>query len=180
MPNKDGYYQKYYEDNKDDINDKRRKRYESDDDYRKRVLKHSQTYRDKKRGRPKVRMPRINQVKTCQAGDGGEVQLFSVGAFATFVQRSVQSISHWEKQGLLPPTPFRDTRGHRLYTRSMIEAVRDEVGGKRRLFPADPEMSDRIMAAWVESGVPVGTEGDLDYVLAKTRTPAPEPEQQEE
>ena len=169
MPNKEGYYQKYYEDNKDDINDKRRRRYESDEDYRSRVLKHSQTYRDKKRKEPGVRMPRYSQVKEYDTGDGGTIHLFSVGAFATFVQRSVQSISHWEKQGLIPKTPFRDSRGHRLYTRTMIESVKEEIGSKRRLFPADPEMATRVHAAWVDSGIPVGIEGDLDYVLAKTR-----------
>lgn len=176
MPNKPGYFAEYYEGNKNDINEKRRRKYADDPEYRDRVLKASRDYRDRQRKEPRVRMPRFQKPTTHRAGDGSEVQLFSVGAFAAYLSRSVQAINHWEKSGILPKTPYRNGRGFRCYTKAMMEIVRDQVGGKRRLFPVDPDMHEKIKAAWESQGVPVdceaaGKKRQMEKALAETTAP---------
>jgi DNA-binding transcriptional regulator YiaG len=161
----ESYFRRYYNENKDDINEKRRTRYQN----KERSLAASKRYRDKRRKQGRVRVTRLSAARVYATGDGGKIHLYSVGVFATFVGRSSQSLSHWEKRGIMPDTPFRDSRGYRLYSRGMMEIVKREVGSKRRLFPVDPEMHQRILDSWEKLGVPVGVEGDLEYVLAKTR-----------
>lgn len=177
MANKPGYFEAYYEENKDEIAQKRKERYENDPQYREKVLKASRDYRARQRqGRRRVRMPRFQKPKIRETGDGGKIRLYSVGAFAASISRSVQAINHWEKIGILPRTPYRDGRGFRHYTTRMMESVQDQVGTKRRLFPVDPDMYDNICAAWEAGGVPVGLEaGDrknqMQLALAETTLP---------
>lgn len=165
------YFRKYYEENRDEINRKRRQRYNNDDDYRDRSLAASKRYREKRRKKGRVRVARLGQARSHETGDGGKIQLFSVGVFSSFIGRSAQSLSHWERRGIMPYTPYRDTRGYRLYSRGMMQVVKDEVGDKRRLFPVDEEMITRISDAWADMGIPVDLAEEtveLDYALAKT------------
>lgn len=179
MPNKPGYFEQYYEDNGEDINRKRRQKYDKDPEYRDRVLKASRDYRKKQRQVPRVRMPRFQKPAVHKTGTGREIKIFSVGAFAAYLSRSVQAINHWEKSGILPRTPYRNGRGFRCYTTDMMEAVRSQVGGKRRLFPVDPEMHDNIKAAWEAQGVPVdcssgNMKSQMREALAQTTEPLTE------
>lgn len=160
MANKAGYFSKWYAENKERVNRRRRRKYHQDPKYRRKVLQQSRDYRETLRSMPQVKMPRFQKPLEREV-DGGKIQLFSVGAFSQFLGRSVQSINHWEKLGVLPKTPYRDNRGFRYYTRPMMAAVKDEVAGKKRLYPVDPEMHTRITNAWKRAGVPVN-EVDLD------------------
>lgn len=169
MPNKPGYFEKYYKENKGKINAARKKKYETDPAYRDRVLKASQEYRETHRSDDRVRMPRYQNPIVEKAGDGGDVVLFSVGAMAVYLDRSVQAINHWERAGILPPTPYRDERGFRYYTTDMMSAVLDSVGNKRRLFPVDPQMRENVLKAWKEFGVPVKSQS-MKAALASTVT----------
>lgn len=173
MANRPGYFKTYYSEKKDEILKGRQDRYKSDPEYRDRVLKSSRDYRTRQRNEPRIKMPRHQRPLVLQNAEGKDVHLFSVGFFGVLLQRSVQALNHWERNGLMPPTPYRDTRGFRYFTRSMMVAVRDEVGTKKRLFPVDPTMCQRIRERWVASGVPmdeipVGTLGTLEEAVAKT------------
>lgn len=161
------YFQGYYEENRDGINRKRKRRYHSDPEYKESVLNSSQRYRDKHRTAPKIRLPRYSLPSVEKAGDGSEIKLFSVGAFATFLNRSVQAITHWEKGGVLPQTPYRDSRGHRFYTKEMMVVVRDVVGERRRLYPVEG-INEKIRHGWVDLGVPMGAK-TMEAALAKTK-----------
>lgn len=170
-PTKSGYFEAYYEENKDRINNERRRRYHMDPEYRTRVLDDSRRYRDNKRGPTsrRVRMPRYHVPMVKETGDGGEIRLFSVGAFAVSLGRSVQAINNWERAGILPQTPYRDRRGFRYYTTDMMAAARHVAGEKRRLFPADPSMHDSIRREWTAQGVPLPTiEADFSAALEAT------------
>jgi hypothetical protein len=181
VPNKPGYFERYYSEKHGEINEKRRKKYQNDSEYRDRVLKASRDYRERQRAEPRVRMPRFHKSMVGEIGGGGQIHLWSVGAFAAYLSRSVQSINHWEKTGILPKTPYRDVRGFRFYTPAMMNVVRDQVGTKRRLFPVDPQMYANIMAAWEAQGVPVDCEAQdprkqMKKALAAT-TSKEEPEE---
>jgi DNA-binding transcriptional MerR regulator len=172
MPRNDpDYYVEYYEANGDDINQKRRERYDNDPEYRDRVLMASQKYRDANRRPVTARRPRHAVPVAKDVGCGGQILLWSVGAFATYVRRSVQTISHWEEVGFLPRTPYCDSRGHRHYTKEMMVVVSEEVAEKRRLFPVDEEMRQRIEDGWRALGVPLGETGGMKKALAKTKLP---------
>lgn len=178
-PRKD-YYADWYQQNKERISDKRKDAYHKDPDYRERVLAQSAEHRERQRSVPRVKVPRHQVPKKYKTGDGGEVVLYSIGFFAMFISRSVQSINEWEKEkaanepggprpALLPPTPYiQGTRRFRFYTQAMMEAVKEMVGTKRRLYPVDPEMYDKIAAAWEASGVPVGCEDGMEAALEQT------------
>ncbi len=173
MPNKPGYFQNYYEERKDGILAERKKRYATDPEYRDKVLRSSQEYRDNQRKEPRVKMPRYQKPLVGTASDGAEVQLFSVGALAVFLGRSVQAINHWEKHDLIPRTPYRDDRGFRYFTHAMMVAIKDEVGTKKRLFPLDPQMQTKIRTKWTALGVPFDYDGDDPMeAIALTRVPA--------
>lgn len=169
MPNKPGYFEKYYAENKGKVNAKRKIKYYADSGYRARVLKASQEYRDEHRDVDRVRMPRFQTPTVAEAGDGGDIVLFSVGAAAAYLDRSIQAMNHWERAGILPHTPYRDERGFRFYTMEMMAAVCQIVGNKRRLFPVDPDMHDRILKAWRDGGVPVKAQS-MKTALASTVT----------
>jgi hypothetical protein len=168
MGNKPGYYDKWYEENKEALAARRKERYETDEDYRQRVLDASAAYRERQRRTSRVRVPRHQKPRIFKVA-GHEVPLFSIGAFAGYVNRAIQSINHWEKHGLLPRTPYRvGKRGFRYYSAGMMEVVRQQVGNKKRLFPVDTEMFRRIREGWEALGVPVDCDGGIEEALAKT------------
>lgn len=163
------YYADWYQENKERISLKRKAAYQNDPEYRARVLAQSAEHREKRRVVPRVKIPRHQVPRRYATGDGGEIVLFSIGFFSLFIGRSVQSINEWEKNGILPRTPYiQGTRRFRFYSQKMMEVVRDMIGSKRRLYPVDPQMYQKIEQAWRDAGVPVGCEGGMREALSKT------------
>lgn len=99
------------------------------------------------------------------------LELYTVGALATLLDRSVQSLNHWERDGLIPFTPYRDGRQFRFYTLPMMQAVEEALGGRNKVFKVDPEMSAKIVKRWKALGVPMAHRGDLQGAVEKTRFP---------
>lgn len=176
------YYSDWYQANRQRISDKRKTAYQEDPDYREKVLSQSAEHRERQRSAPRVKVPRHQVPKRYKIGDGGEVVLFSIGFFAMFISRSVQSINEWEKAKtsdepggprpkLLPSTPYiQGSRKFRFYTQAMMEAVKEMVGTKRRLYPVDPDMLTKIETAWLESGVPIDCEDGMEEALRLTKS----------
>jgi len=165
------YYAKWYGQNKERISQKRKEAYAQDPEYREKVLSQSAQNRARRRRVPRVKVPRHQVPKKYKTGDGGHVVLYSIGFFSIFIGRSVQSITEWEKAGMLPKTPYiQGTRKFRFYTQRMMEVVRDIVGEKLRLYPVDPLMHEKITEAWRESGVPVDCEDGLEEAVRLTRS----------
>jgi hypothetical protein len=172
VANRPGYFQGYYSENKEQILKARRERYASDPEYREKVLKSSREYRKNQRRTPRVKTRRYQKPIVGTSADGTEVQLCSVGALAIRLQRSVQAINHWQKKELIPETPYQDGRGFRFYTPAMMDAIATEVGAKRRLFPVDPDMRERIRQKWASCGVPVSYTGEsIDEAIRLTTAP---------
>lgn len=170
MANKPGYFAEYYAKNKKRMSAERKRRYKQDPEYRERALQASRDYRERQRdddGGVRIRLPRYQKPITATVGDGSKIALFSVGAFAVYLGRSVQAVTHWEKAGVLPQTPYRNSRGFRFYTADMMAAVKKAVGSRRRLAATDSTMSDGIRRAWEQLGVPVKARS-LKAALAAT------------
>jgi DNA-binding transcriptional MerR regulator len=130
-------FKKWYEDHGDDLNRSRRKRYKVDPEYRARVQKmnresrrrhklEQETERRKLEKNIEIPTEKARPWKTVQAsamvGDKRvQAQLVTIGALARSLRCSVQAIRLWEKNGILPPTPLRNSKGDRLYTAEYVE-----------------------------------------------------------
>jgi hypothetical protein len=54
---------------------------------------------------------------------GIETKLYNIGTLAMHIGRTSQTIRKWEIGGIIPPTPFKDNRGGRLYAKEHIDAI---------------------------------------------------------
>lgn len=85
------------------------------------------------------------------------VRMFRVGAMARVLRRSVLTLDQWDRDGHLPPTPFRlSSVGYRLYTVEMIRSVKsvlDALGGVLRGDEIKKQFHEQVKRAWTEQGV---------------------------
>ena len=170
------YFKGYYEENRERINGNRQSRYHTDPAYRQRVLESSQRYREKNYTPPdptRIRRSTRLDPTPMKIGSGEEVEFYRVSVLAMAVKRSVQSITHWETNGVLPATPYKDNRGHRFYTPEMIRVVKEVVGvlaeDHARILP-ELGSYELIMERWVNLGVPMNAQS-MKTALKKTRSP---------
>lgn len=82
--------------------------------------------------------------------DGEEKKAFTTEMLARVCRRSRYQVQVWEQKGFLPKTPFLTTRRWRLYTREMMEVVREAM--ESRSAP-DESMYDEIVEGWRELGI---------------------------
>jgi len=61
--------------------------------------------------------------------------VFTIGALAHATGRSIQSLTIWEGEGLIPKTPYADKKNHRFYTWDQIVEI-------RKLLEAEGKISD--------------------------------------
>jgi DNA-binding transcriptional MerR regulator len=125
------------------LNEKRKQRYHSDPEYRKKVLETNQQSRRQrkqaddaptKRPRVKKESERFKTVKVLI--NGIEVDLYTVGALAEALGCSIQAIRLWERQGIIPPSTVRSGKGEngdRLYSKDEIEEIRKVLDAQGRL-----------------------------------------------
>jgi|WetSurMetagenome_2_1015567.scaffolds.fasta_scaffold08587_6 DNA-binding transcriptional MerR regulator len=119
----------------DDTNSKRRQKYSEDPEYRERVRSGNSRYREQVRSRARVEKLHAIRVARSSAAwktveieiDGVLTRVFTVGALAKAVGKSVSTIRMWERNGSLPPTPYKTAQGERLYTLEMVESVRNAL-----------------------------------------------------
>lgn len=147
------YFQKWYEINRDDLNSRRRERYKNDPEYRERVQRGNRVTREKRKReiteevreeREAVKMLSTGSWRTVEVEvDGVRTRLFTVGAMAKALGKSISTLRVWEQNGFIPKTPYRSSRGDRLYTLEMVESTqaalqeagRLEIPGMRKKAP---------------------------------------------
>lgn len=146
---KPSYFQEWYQEHGTKLNKARKKKYSDDPEYRKKVLEQNRDARKRKRDgqldeRRKEKAARKTRVskswKTYDMPieiDGKMVvtKMFTVGAVANVLKCSVQAIRMWERKGVLPETPFRYSKGDRLYTAELIDTFRQILEKQGRLNP---------------------------------------------
>ena len=162
-------YKGWYENNKDKLSEKRRKRYNEDKKYRDKVLAQNKAYRDRKSqeqeqdkegdSKPKVRIPKHRKPVSLSVKVHGKqvaAQLVHVGAFARAISRSVPTIHQWERVGLLPKTPYYlkgENKRERLYTSDMIRVVIGVLGKRgTTVSSTDPTFHKEIVDGWTKVG----------------------------
>lgn len=76
---------------------------------------------------------------------GGEKRtMFTTGDLARRLDRQDQTIRKWERQGIIPKTPFRSKTNRRLYTEEQVMAIVDCVE-KYKLKPGVATPSEFIV-----------------------------------
>jgi DNA-binding transcriptional MerR regulator len=140
-------FKEWYEENGEALNKSRRNRYQTDPEYRQRVLDANRESREKRRKKEreekfkerqaqKLRDTDKQSYKVVTAGVGEATsRLFSIGAVAKTLGCSVQAVRIWEKRGLLPETPLKNTKGDRLYTEEQVTFIHDLFVAKGKVDP---------------------------------------------
>jgi DNA-binding transcriptional MerR regulator len=124
----------------EDHNARRRDKYKEDPEYRARVRGWNAAGRQRTKEAVleavKVR-PVSGSWKTVEIEiDGVLTKVFTVGALAKAIGKGVSTIRMWERNGVLPQTPYRSPRGDRLYTLEMVEQVREAMRRSGKLKQA--------------------------------------------
>ena len=96
---------------------------------------------------------------------GKEVEVFTIGALAQALEKTIVTIRLWERKGYIPRAPYRlraktlkgqKTGGNRVYTRSLIESTVDEfakrglLGSARVEWSQHNDLTDALVERWTE------------------------------
>lgn len=161
-------YKDWYSAHAKELSERRRARYESDPEYKKKILEQNRLYREKKaredsaRPKPMIRVPKRRKPVIGIVPINGKqtpVQLVHIGAFARAIQRSVPTIHQWERNGLLPRTPFfvdSKNKQERLYTSDMIGVVKKAVESRNgTVSVSDGSFHVEIVSGWSSAGIDI-------------------------
>lgn len=127
-------FKEWYETNAQSLAEKRKLKYETDPDHRRRILEHNREARRLKRAHDRENVgqvlklsPKTHGVETTiRIGDHEmTTQLFTIGTLSKAVNRPRGTLLKWEEKGLLPETTFRDKKGYRLYTLQQVEWIKE-------------------------------------------------------
>jgi hypothetical protein len=96
---------------------------------------------------------------------GQETEVFTIGALAQALEKSLVTIRLWERKGYIPRAPYRlrsktlkgqKTGGNRVYTRPLIEATIDEfakrglLGTARVEWNQHEDLTEALVKRWRE------------------------------
>lgn len=159
------YNKGYYEKNREAIAERRRKKYEEDEEFRKKRLEWSRKYRERLQREREKRAERkgVEYVrrrggprKPVEVEIGGEAELaFTIRTLAKRTGRSLATIRSWRDKGLFPETPYRTQRGESLYTLRMIKALASVLRKHTRVTAGSTFRAD-VEKRWAAMGIPVG------------------------
>lgn len=148
----------WYEENGETVREKRRLRYRTDPEYRKRELERGRARRARlaaeraEKGEDQ-RKPVVHHVETGKGVRKAVTRAAAVEAIGV----SVASLRAWMKCGVVPDTPYRTSNNARLWTQPMLTAIRKAVEKRgRRVSRSDETMRAEIERAWAKVGVSAG------------------------
>lgn len=162
-------FKEWYEKHSDDWNEKRRSRYDTDPEYRAKVLERNRKHRSAKK---KEQQLQREEAKTAQKYtnrpgwktfktviDGVEIETVTIGAYAQVLGVSVQAVRLWERVGVIPPPGAPRASGkQRVYTLEEVEKNRKILLSQGRISeqPEVPNEGDRAHAYEREILYPTG------------------------
>jgi len=97
---------------------------------------------------------------------GKETQVFTIGALAQALEKTIVTIRLWERKGFIPRAPYRlraktvkgqKTGGNRVYTRALIESAVEEfnkrglIGTARVEWNQHDDLTDALIQRWKET-----------------------------
>ena len=96
---------------------------------------------------------------------GKETEVFTIGALAIALEKTIVTVRLWERKGYIPRAPYRlrsktlkgqKTGGNRVYTRALIESTIDEfnrrglLGSARVEWNQHDDLTDALVKRWKE------------------------------
>ena len=96
---------------------------------------------------------------------GQETEVFTIGALALALEKSIVSVRLWERKGYIPKAPYRlraktlgnkKTGGNRVYTRALIESAIEEfskrglLGTARVEWGQHEDLTEALVKRWKE------------------------------
>jgi hypothetical protein len=97
---------------------------------------------------------------------GKETQVFTIGALAQALEKTIVTIRLWERKGFIPRAPYRlraktvkgqKTGGNRVYTRTLIESAIEEfnrrglIGTARVEWNQHDDLTEALIQRWKET-----------------------------
>ena len=94
---------------------------------------------------------------------GKETEVFTIGALAQALEKTIVTIRMWERKGYIPRAPYRlrsktlngqKTGGNRVYTRALIESTIEEfskrglLGSARVEWNQHDDLTDALIKRW--------------------------------
>ena len=94
---------------------------------------------------------------------GKETEVFTIGALAQALEKTIVSIRMWERKGYIPRAPYRlrsktlngqKTGGNRVYTRALIESTIEEfskrglLGSARVEWNQHDDLPEALIQRW--------------------------------
>lgn len=139
----DWKFKDWYKEHGKELNADRRKRYETDPEYKKQVLEANRESRRRRReaqlaeraaerGSQKVKPGRQWKEVEMEV-DGKLMKFLTIGAVAAVLGRSKLGVRLLEKKGIIKPTPYRNPQKERLYTPEEVMRIRDELKSRKML-----------------------------------------------
>lgn len=132
------YFRKWYLLNKDYIAAKRKRRYQTDSEYREKCLENTRRYSaERAEKRKQARLERAHDptpivrdltpigrdISVQLDGQTVKTKVYRVGELQRRLQRSRASITNWLKHGILPRARYATPSGFRLYTQEELECI---------------------------------------------------------
>ena len=108
-------FQRWYNKNKHALNAKRQHKYHTDPAYRAKILEHQRAQRAAKAAQRQYKKTPFGQV----------TRAYSIGEASQIINRRVQTLTQWEKKGVIPPPIFGTA--HRFYTLHQVMLLRELV-----------------------------------------------------
>ena len=96
---------------------------------------------------------------------GVETEVFTIGALALALEKTIVTIRLWERKGYIPSAPYRlrsktlkgeKTGGNRVYTRALIESSIEEfnrrglLGSARVEWSQHEDLTEALVKRWKE------------------------------
>jgi len=110
-------FKEWYEDNRERLSVKRKAKYRNDPEYRRKALERARRYYKLKR---KKMVPADRRLVV--APDGS--RYLTIGKLSKLINRSIQTIRAYHRQGVIPNVRHTDGRGWRLYTPGQAALLR--------------------------------------------------------
>jgi len=146
------YWSEYWGKNRDDILKRRRDRYNSDPEYKKRMQEIRKRNYEKNKvlkvKKPESDFVSIRSKPIILELNGQKMLMYDIEYFAKKIGRSVATVRYWERKGILPKTPYKGSRKC-LYSKEMIKAVYNAL--EEQGFPGNIDLedfSDYVYACW--------------------------------
>ena len=108
-------FKDYYKENREKLLARRRKRYQTDPEYRKLRQRDALGYYNRKVKRA------VPSVRTILYRRGRKY--FTIGLLAKFIHRDEDTIRRYHRSGILPPTTVKHKDGWRLYTEAQVNLL---------------------------------------------------------